>query len=56
VGAGSENTIPLSFWIRAAIDNYVCVRCGYIERYIADSNKLKDIQKEWPQVAQTKQR
>ncbi len=54
-GTGAINTIPVSFWTRAAIDNYVCVRCGYVERYIADSNKLKDIQEKWPKVTQTKQ-
>ena len=34
----------------AALDNYVCADCGYLERYIAESEKHKEIAKKWPKA------
>jgi ribosomal protein S27AE len=34
----------------AALDNYVCGNCGYVESYISDPSKLEDIVSRWPQV------
>lgn len=34
----------------AALDNYVCAQCGYVESYISDSKKLKEITQNWSRV------
>ncbi len=34
----------------AVLDNYVCVRCGYVESYISDRKKLDEIAERWPKV------
>jgi hypothetical protein len=31
----------------AALDNYVCTDCGYLESYIAGKNKRKEISEGW---------
>ena len=31
----------------AALDNYVCTDCGYLESYIAEKDKLKEITESW---------
>ena len=46
-GPFGSNSIPISITSIAAIDNYVCTDCGYLERYIAESEKLKEIEKKW---------
>jgi len=34
----------------AALDNYVCISCGYVESYIADSRKREEIAQNWSKV------
>ena len=34
----------------AALDNYVCGNCGYVESYISDPAKLDEIEAKWPLV------
>jgi hypothetical protein len=34
----------------AALDNYVCLDCGLVERYVADPQKLEEIGRRWTQV------
>ena len=46
-GPFSSNAIPVSLTSMAPLDNYVCTACGYVEHYIADSRKLKEIEKKW---------
>ena len=36
--------------ITAPLDNYVCVRCGYHESYVADERKLAEIAERWTRV------
>ncbi len=52
-GPFGSNSIPISIVSIAALDNYVCTDCGYLERYIADAEKLKEIVKKWPKVKET---
>jgi hypothetical protein len=52
-GPFGSNSIPISIVSIAALDNYVCTDCGYLERYIADAEKLKEIVKKWPKVSET---
>jgi len=52
-GPFGSNSIPISIVSIAALDNYVCTDCGYIERYIADPEKLKEIGKKWPKAGKT---
>ncbi len=49
-GPFGSNSIPISIVSIAALDNYVCTSCGYLERYIADPDKLKEIGKKWPKA------
>ena len=49
-GPFGSNSIPISIVSIAALDNYVCTACGYLERYIADPEKLKEIGKKWPKA------
>lgn len=49
-GPFGSNSIPVSLTSIAALDNYVCTQCGYVESYISDSSKLKEISIRWPKV------
>ena len=49
-GPFGSNSIPITIVSIAALDNYVCTDCGYVETYIADTEKLKEIAKKWPKV------
>ena len=31
-------------------DDYICTDCGYMERYLDDKEKLKEVAKTWKQV------
>lgn len=46
-GPFGSNSIPISIVSIAALDNYVCTDCGYLESYITDTAKLKEIVKKW---------
>ena len=50
-GPFASNSIPISLSSMASIDNYVCVNCGYVEHYISDGSKLKEIAKKWDKVS-----
>jgi predicted nucleic-acid-binding Zn-ribbon protein len=45
-----SNAIPVSFFRAAALDNFVCGQCGYVESYIAKEKDLATIKKKWPLV------
>ena len=32
-------------------DDYICTNCGYIERYVADKNKLADVARVWEKAS-----
>jgi predicted nucleic-acid-binding Zn-ribbon protein len=49
-GPFGSNSIPVSLTSLAALDNYVCTDCGLVERYVADTDKLKEIAKKWNPV------
>jgi DNA-directed RNA polymerase subunit RPC12/RpoP len=49
-GPFNSNAIPISMTSAAALDNYVCIDCGLVERYIADDRKLSEIRKKWRPV------
>ena len=50
VGPFTSNAIPVSLTSVAALDNYVCAECGYVERYIAETGKLREIYIKWRKV------
>ena len=55
-GGYMGNRIPVHIALRNAaawLDNYVCIRCGYVESYIADPRKLAEIAERWPRVTAT---
>jgi predicted nucleic-acid-binding Zn-ribbon protein len=49
-GWNNSNTIPVSGLRTAALDNYVCGSCGYVESYIARDKDLAVIRKKWEVV------
>ncbi|MFZ0242398.1 MAG: hypothetical protein WAL90_12195 [Desulfobacterales bacterium] len=49
-GPFASNSIPVSLASVAARDNYVCIRCGYIESYVSDADRLAEIAKKWVRV------
>ncbi|UCF92914.1 MAG: hypothetical protein JSW39_01795 [Desulfobacterales bacterium] len=46
-GPFGSNSIPISLTSIAALDNYVCAQCGFVESYIPNAAKLKEISKKW---------
>lgn len=53
-GPFASNSIPISLSSMAPVDNYVCVNCGYVEHYISDPSKLKEIAKKWDKASPNK--
>lgn len=49
-GPFASNSIPVSLASVAARDNYVCIRCGYIESYISEADRLSEIAQKWVRV------
>ncbi len=49
-GPFTSNTIPISLTSIAALDNYVCTDCGYVEHFISETGKLKEIFIKWRKV------
>ena len=51
-GPFGSNAIPIGLTSIAALDNYVCIRCGYVESYISDPDKLTEIAGKWNKAGQ----
>lgn len=49
-GPFGSNAIPVSLTSMAALDNYVCTKCGYVESYIGDAERLAEISNKWVRV------
>ena len=49
-GWNNSNTIPVGELKTAALDNYVCGSCGYVESYVAKEKDLTVIRKKWELV------
>ncbi len=49
-GGFGSNTIPITMWSKASLDNYVCVDCGYVESYLPESYERERISTKWPRV------
>lgn len=49
-GPFGSNSIPVSLTSIAALDNYVCVDCGYVESYV-EEDKLEEIARKWQKAA-----
>lgn len=56
VKASIGNTVPIDFKHSAPLDNYVCIHCGYVERYISDQDKLKRIREQWSDASKHKRK
>lgn len=50
-GPFGSNAIPVSMTSIAALDNYVCTDCGYVESYVGESEKLEEIRRKWALAA-----
>ena len=51
-GPFGSNSIPIGLTSIAALDNYVCTSCGYVESYVSDLGKLTEISRKWDGVGQ----
>ena len=49
-GPFGSNSIPVTLTSIAALDNYVCINCGYVESYIGDAEKRVEISQKWVKV------
>lgn len=49
-GPFGSNSIPVSLTSIAALDNYVCVDCGFVESYV-EADKLEEIARKWKKAA-----
>ena len=49
-GPFGSNSIPIGLTSIAALDNFVCSECGYIESYVSDPAKLTEISRKWAKV------
>jgi len=49
-GPFGSNAIPVGLTSIAALDNYVCSECGYVESYVSDKTKLSEIARKWDRV------
>jgi len=47
-GGSGSNSIPITAFTTAALDNYVCIDCGFLESYISNKSKLEKIASKWP--------
>jgi predicted nucleic-acid-binding Zn-ribbon protein len=52
--SSTGNRIPIDFQHSAPLDNYVCVSCGYVERYIAKPDDLQRIEQKWRRAGKNK--
>ena len=53
-GPFASNSIPIGLPSMSPIDNYGCANCGYVEHYIPDRTKLKEIAKKWNKASENK--
>jgi len=49
-GLRGANRIPIDEKQYVALDNYVCLSCGYVESYIGDRGILNRIERQWQRV------
>ena len=49
-GPFGSNSIPVGLTSIAALDNYVCGECGYVESYVSDPKKLVEISRKWDKI------
>jgi len=49
-GMHYSNTIPVSTFCAATLDNYVCGHCGYVQSFVAKEKHLATIKRKWPLV------
>ena len=49
-GPFGSNSIPIGITSIAALDNLVCVECGYVESYVSDPDKLMEIARKWDKI------
>jgi ribosomal protein S27AE len=45
-----SNSIPITRWGNATLENYVCGGCGYVESYLHNQVDLKKVRETWPRV------
>ena len=51
-GMNRPNSISITTFTMARLDNYVCADCSYVENYIADQEDLDKIREKWPRVGE----
>ncbi len=49
-GPFGSNSIPIGLTSIAALDNFVCAECGYVESYVSDPGKWVEISRKWDKI------
>jgi predicted nucleic-acid-binding Zn-ribbon protein len=49
-GPFGSNSIPIGLTSMAALDNFVCSGCGYVESYVSDPDKQTEISRKWDKI------
>lgn len=50
INFGSFEVITAFFVTYSPTNDYICVDCGYFERYVNDKNKLFEVSQKWTRV------
>jgi predicted nucleic-acid-binding Zn-ribbon protein len=50
INFGSFEVIITFFVTHSPANDYICVDCGYFERYIDDKKKLEEVSRNWTRV------
>ncbi|MCU0512727.1 MAG: hypothetical protein MUE40_09165 [Anaerolineae bacterium] len=48
--ADADYAIPIKTLSVSAVYHFICANCGYIENYILDAGKLRQIEQHWEYV------
>lgn len=49
-GTYGSNTVPITMFKNAKLNNYICTNCGYVENYIKKDSMLTKIKNKWPKA------
>jgi hypothetical protein len=47
---GEGELLPTGFWDSVELVEYVCIHCGYVERYVKDPADLKRVAEKFEKV------
>ena len=51
-GGFESNTVPVTLFSQAVLENYVCADCGYVESYVHDQKKREKVREKWAKACE----